>query len=96
MSQSEEPEKHLDLTSGEELVDATGAVTSAVHHNGTFLRSVPASFGERVVPNTRIERRTTRPPYWHQANQAMAYPPFTDYPREHLAVKLAEREPAEA
>ena len=77
------------------VVDATGAVESAVHHNGTFLRSVPATFGERVVPNTCIERRTIRPPYWHAANQEMAYTPFTDYPRKHLAVELEKREPAE-
>jgi len=79
-----------------DLVDATGTVQSALHHNGTLLRSTPAAFGERVVPGARLERRTVRPPYWHAANQAMAYTPFTDYPREHLDVELAEREPAEA
>lgn len=78
-----------------EVVDVTGTIQSAVYHNGTFLRSVPETFGDRVVPNTRIERRTVLPPYWHATNQAMAYTPFTDYPREHLAVDLPGR-PAEA
>jgi CRISPR type IV-associated protein Csf3 len=79
-----------------DLVDATGTVASALHHNGTFLRSTPAEFGSRVVANTRIERRTVRPPYWHAANQTMAYTPFTDYPTEHLAEELALGEPVEA
>lgn len=77
-----------------DLVDATGTVESALYHNGTFLRSTPASFGERVVPNTLLERRTVRPPYWHAHNQTMAYAPFTEYPRDHLAVALDERDPA--
>jgi hypothetical protein len=34
------------------------------------------------------ERRTVRPPYWHAANQVMAYPPFVDVPRENLADEL--------
>jgi CRISPR type IV-associated protein Csf3 len=79
-----------------DLVEATGAVESALYHNGTFLRSTPASFGERVVTNTRIERRTVRPPYWHAANQELAYPPFTEYPSDHLAIELGEQETAPA
>jgi len=79
-----------------DLVDATGAVESALYHNGQFLRSTPASFGERVVTNTRIERRTVRPPYWHQANQAMAYTPFTEYPHDALAAAIDEPDAIEA
>lgn len=79
-----------------DIVDATGTVESALYHNRTFLRSTPSSFGERIVPNTPVERRTVRPPYWHAHNQTMAYAPFTEYPREHLLPDLGEREPAPA
>ena len=72
-----------------DLVDATGAVASALHHNGSLLRSVPASFATQVVPGTLIERRTVRPPYWHAANQALAYTPFTDLDRSYLRPELA-------
>lgn len=79
-----------------EMVEATGHVDSAIYHNGAFLRSVPAAFAPEVVPNTCIERRTVRPPYWHAANQAMAYPPFTDYPADLLADELGLSRPAPA
>lgn len=72
-----------------DVVDATGSVESVLHHNGTILRSTPASFASRVVANTRYERRTVRPPYWHAHNQAMAITPFTDFPRDALKAELA-------
>ena len=71
-----------------DLVDATGSVSSALHHNGTILRSTPATFASRVVANTRYERRTVRPPYWHSHNQSMAIPPFTDFPGDALEEDL--------
>jgi len=73
-----------------DLVEATGAVDSAIYHNGTVLRSLPESFIERIVSAVRYERRTVRPPYWHSANQSMAVPPFTEFPRDELAVELPE------
>ncbi len=64
------------------VTSADGAVESAIYHNGRVLRSLPASFATRVPTGVRIERRTVRPPYWHSANQAMAYAPFTDVSRD--------------
>lgn len=75
-----------------DLVDATGTVESALYHNRSLLRSTPASFADRVVSGVQIERRTTRPPYWHAANQAMSYAPFTEFPREHLSDVLESDE----
>lgn len=70
------------------VTSADGAVESAIYHNGRVLRSLPATFAPTVVPGITYERRTVRPPYWHQANQVMAYPPFVDVPRENLADEL--------
>ena len=70
------------------VVDVTGSVESALHHNGSLLRSTPASFASRVVANTRYERRTVRPPYWHAANQTMAITPFTEFPKDALESDL--------
>lgn len=79
-----------------DLVDATGAVESAIYHNGRILRSVPSTFVPVPDPSFHYERRTVRPPYWHQSNQAMAVPPFEDVPRESLADDLGLAEPAPA
>jgi CRISPR type IV-associated protein Csf3 len=79
-----------------EVFDVTGNVESAVYHNSQWLRSVPAKFGSRVVANTRIERRTTLPPYWHHKNQAMAYPPFTEFPTDAVDPALGIETPAVA
>lgn len=79
-----------------DLVDATGHVESALYHNGTILRSTPATFTSRVVPNTRYERRTVRPPYWHAHNQTMAIAPFTDFPRDGLEPAVGLEQPATA
>jgi len=67
-----------------QLVDATDAVESALHHNGRVLRALPVEFTSRPTTRVRYERRTVRPPYWHADNQAMAVQPFTDVPRDHL------------
>lgn len=79
-----------------DLVDASDTVQSGIYHNGTWLRSVPTEFAPTVVSGITYERRTVRPPYWHAANQAMAYAPFTEYPRENLAAELNLAEPAPA
>jgi len=71
-----------------QVTSADGAVESAIYRNGRVLRSLPATFAPTVVPGITYQRRTVRPPYWHQANQAMAYPPFVDVPRENLAEEL--------
>lgn len=68
-----------------QVTSADGAVESAVFHNGRVLRSLPSCFAGEVVPEVTYERRTVRPPYWHQANQVIALPPFEDLPRESLA-----------
>jgi len=70
------------------VTSAEGVVESAIYHNGRVLRSFPATFTPAVVPEVTYERRTVRPPYWHQANQVMALPPFVDVPRENLADEL--------
>lgn len=71
-----------------EVTDVEGAVSSAIYHNGRVLRSLPADFAPTVVSNVTYQRRTVRPPYWHQANQTMAYPPFVEVPRENLHDEL--------
>jgi CRISPR type IV-associated protein Csf3 len=71
-----------------QVTSAEGAVESAIYHNGRVLRSLPATFAPTVVSGITYERRTVRPPYWHQANQAMAYPPFVDVPRENFEDEL--------
>jgi CRISPR type IV-associated protein Csf3 len=57
---------------------------SAVYHEGHVLRSIPAGFLDGVEPGVRIERRTTKPPYWHADNQCMAVAPFEEIPEEKL------------
>ena len=58
---------------------------SAILQNGVTMRSLPTSFGSRLPEQVHIEDRTVRPPYWHQDNKRMAYPPFTDVPESILA-----------
>lgn len=65
--------------------DIGDTVETSIYHNGRTLRALPVSFAG-VEPGVTYERRTVRPPYWHQANQRMAIRPFTDYPRESLEV----------
>lgn len=79
-----------------QVTSADGAVESAIYHGGRVLRSLPASFATTVPAGVRIERRTVRPPYWHAANQTLAYPPFVDVPRAIFAdeLGLAEKAPA--
>lgn len=79
-----------------DLVEAGGAVESALYHNGSLLRSTPTSFSERVVQDTLMERRTIRPPYWHTDNLELAYPPFTEFPRDALSEELDLADPATA
>jgi CRISPR type IV-associated protein Csf3 len=62
---------------------------SAVYHNGHVLRSLPAGYCDRVPEKTTIERRTTRPPYWHPKNQCMAFAPFTAVDRGLLTDTLS-------
>jgi len=71
-----------------QITSAEGAVESAIYHNGRVLRSLPATFAPTVVSGITYQHRTVRPPYWHQANQAMAYPPFVDVPRENFVDEL--------
>jgi len=71
-----------------QVTSAEGEVESAIYHNGRVLRSLPATFAPTVVSGITYERRTVRPPYWHQANQVMAYPPFVDIPRENFEDEL--------
>lgn len=70
------------------VTSAEGAVESSIYHNGRILRSLPSTFAPTVIEGIRYERRTVRPPYWHQANQTMAYPPFVDVPRNALVDTL--------
>jgi CRISPR type IV-associated protein Csf3 len=79
-----------------QVTSAEGAVKSAIYHNGRILRSIPATFAPAVVSGITYQRRTVRPPYWHQANQVMAYPPFVDVPRENFADELGLGEVATA
>jgi CRISPR type IV-associated protein Csf3 len=79
-----------------QVTSAVGAVDSAIYHNGRVLRSLPAKFAPTVASGITYERRTVRPPYWHQANQAMAIAPFVDVPRENLADELDIGEEATA
>ena len=65
-----------------EINDVSEAIDSAITHNGRTLRSIPAEWGNRVPEEVLIERRTTKPPYWHAHNQCMAYPPFSDVPHD--------------
>lgn len=76
-----------------EVIDVGDTVESALYHNGQVLRSVPISFASRVVPGVRMERRTTRPPYWHAANQEMAYSPFLEVPRDSFSEELGLAQP---
>ena len=50
---------------------------TAIWHDGRVLRALPSSWLE-VEPGAVHERRTTKPPYWHQANQTMAVRPFEE------------------
>ncbi len=59
--------------------------SSAVYHDGHVLRSVPARFLNGAETGVTIERRTTRPPYWHADNQCMAVAPFEEIPEDKLA-----------
>lgn len=79
-----------------DVVDASDAVQSAIYHNGTWLRSVPTEFAPTVVSGVTYEHRTVRPPYWHAANQTMAYTPFTEYPHENIVDELDVATPAPA
>jgi len=58
---------------------------SAILQNGVVTRSLPTSFGDRLPDQVHVEDRTVRPPYWHQDNKRMAYPPFIDLPHSLLA-----------
>jgi len=79
-----------------QVTDASGAVESAIYHNGRVLRSLPAKFAPTVTSGVTYQRRTVRPPYWHAANQCMAVPPFVDIPHDHLADDLELGEVATA
>ena len=61
-----------------ELHEASGALQSAIHHNGRALSSLPAAWFAGVEPGVRNERRTIRPPYWHPDNQpdGLVVPPY--------------------
>jgi len=56
----------------------------AVYHDEYVFRSIPAQFMEGVETGIKIERRTTRPPYWHAENQCLAVAPFEEISRENL------------
>jgi hypothetical protein len=58
---------------------------SPLLQDGTTLRSLPAEFVDGTPTGVRIERRTTKPPYWHHDNQCMAYPPFQELDGAGLA-----------
>lgn len=79
-----------------EVASAGDTVESAIYHNGRVLRSLPNSFAPTVVSGVTYQQRTVRPPYWHQANQVLAYPPFVDVPRENFADELGLDEVATA
>lgn len=65
-----------------EITDVSDTIDSSITHNSRTLRSIPAEWGDRVIPGVAIERRTTKPPYWHAHNQCMAYAPFSDVPHD--------------
>jgi CRISPR type IV-associated protein Csf3 len=65
--------------------EVSEAVDSAILRDGRTLRSLPAEFIDGTPTGVRIERRTTKPPYWHAENQSMAYPPFQDLDGTGLA-----------
>ncbi|QCC57261.1 hypothetical protein [Natrinema thermotolerans] len=67
------------------LYDVSDTVESAIYNDGRVLRSLPASFADRVIAGVHMQRRTTKPPYWHAHNQNMAFAPFTEIDRERLA-----------
>jgi len=79
-----------------QVTSAEGAVESAIYHNGRVLRSLPATFAPTVISGATYENRTVRPPYWHAANQTMAYSPFVDVPRENFSDELGLEEVATA
>lgn len=56
---------------------------NAVHYDGRILRSIPADW-ITPEPGTTFQRRTTKPPYWHQANQTMAVRPFEEVSVDNL------------
>lgn len=76
-----------------EVIDVSETVESALYHNDRVLRSVPASFATTVPGGVKMERRTTRPPYWHAANQELAYSPFSEVPRDIFAEGLGLAQP---
>ncbi len=79
-----------------QVTSADGYVDSAIYHDGHTLRSFPEAFTTRVAVGVHHERRTVRPPYWHQANQTMAIPPFVEVPRDALVDDITPREVAHA
>jgi len=74
-----------------EIHDVTGSVPSALFSSGCVLRSLPVSFADHIPSGAYFEDRTTRPPYWHAANQELAFPPFvevdTDVLRDELGIE---------
>lgn len=77
-----------------EIVPTAGNVESAIYHDGRILRSTPVKFASGIPTEVRMERRTTRPPYWHAKNQEMAFVPFSDIGTDMLECEVIEPHPA--
>ncbi|WP_337653220.1 hypothetical protein [Halomontanus rarus] len=73
------------------LYDVSSYIDSAIYHDGRVLRSLPASFANAVPSGVTMQRRTTKPPYWHAYNQDMAFPPFSEIDRSYFE-ELLERD----
>jgi len=61
-----------------EIQDVSDSVGSALYLNGCTMRSLPVSFAAHIPSGAYFEDRTTKPPYWHAANQTLAFPPFAE------------------
>jgi CRISPR type IV-associated protein Csf3 len=79
-----------------EIQDVSDAVGSALYLNGCTMRSLPVSFVEHIPSGAYFEDRTTKPPYWHAANQELAFPPFAEVDADvfddELGIRAGETE----
>jgi CRISPR type IV-associated protein Csf3 len=74
--------------------DTSDTMEHAILHAGKTLRSLPAGVIDGTPVGTIIDQRMVRPPYWHAANQTLAYRPFQDL-TDHSLRDTVRREPAD-
>lgn len=76
-----------------EVYEVGDQIDSAIYHGGRTLRALPASVCARVPKQTRFERLSTRPPYWHAENHEMAYASGTELSTDVLQSAVEDAMP---